>query len=87
MKRPRLSTIFITTGTEILEEDYDIGGILSRCLIVCAKSVLISANSEGKNQRWVEVQLTKCPLSVAILFKIPYIKNVESGDSEEGDTA
>ena len=27
----------------------------------------------------------KCPLSVAILFNMPYIKNVESRDSEEGE--
>ena len=61
-----------------------IGGAYALYTVGMAIATELDYRAVNQEETW---QLTKCPLSVAILFKIPYIKNVESGDSEEGDTA
>ena len=90
-----MSPIVIITGTgiskKIIKCQRDIAvyvKIASLCyqLLKSLSMELTNLILNGMMKKWVGLcHLNKCPLSVAILFKIPYIKNVESRDSEEGD--
>ena len=92
-----MSPIAIITGMgtyrRIIKCQLDIGAYAK--IALCNYQLLKSLSMEltnlilnGMMKKWAGLcHLNKCPLSVATLFKIPYIKNVESGDSEEGDTA
>ena len=76
---------------KIIKCQRDIGAYAK--IALCNYQLLKSLSMEltnlilnGMMKKWAGLcHLNKCPLSVAILFKISYIKNVESRDSEEGE--
>ena len=90
-----MNLIGITTGTgiskKIIKCQRDIGAYAK--IALCNYQLLKSLSMEltnlilnGMMKKWAGLcHLNKCPLSVAILFKISYIKIVESRDSEEGE--